>query len=142
MQYASMVCKMDPKKEFELLERLKERLTHRSLPTQVEIADAAGVHQSTVSRASSGKLKRVTDTVRKLDEHVADFVRGRENQASADKRASPAQKPRRKISARKRFNAKDAGLARKRCDEYLDQGYSARALIDQIELLRQVQSPR
>ena len=142
MQYANKVCKMDPKKDSELLKRLRQRLQHKSLPTQEKIADAIDIHQSTVSRASTGKLKRVTDTVKLLDDYVSDFVEGRRKTETKAKAARRSSAPKKEPDRRNDFNAKDVSLARSRCEEYLNQGYNARALINQIELLREVQSAR
>ena len=133
---------MDSKKDSELLKRLKQRLQHKSLPTQEKIAHAIDIHQSTVSRASAGKLKRVTDTVKLLDEYVSDFVEGRRKAEAKPKAARRTSALKRRPGQRKKFTAEEVNLARSRCEEYLEQGYNARALIDQIELLREVQSAK
>lgn len=137
-----MRIKMADANDADVLKRLRERLRHRSLPTQEVIASAAQVHQSTVSRAAAGKLKRVTDTVRRLDAYVSAFVESRRKMARSRGKAASGRSREARADQSEVVQADEVQLARERCEEYLNQGYSPRVLVSQIEVLREAQSPR
>lgn len=137
-----MRIKMAHGNDTDVLKRLRARLRHRSLPTQEVIASAANVHQSTVSRAASGKLKRVTETVRRLDAYVSAFVEGRRKEPRGRRKISTGENRKARAGQSQPIQTDDVRLARQRCEEYLNQGYNPRVLVNQIEVLREAQSPR
>jgi hypothetical protein len=144
MRYAIKRIKMEENEAVEILNRVRARLADRALPRQEVIAEAIEVDQPFISRAKRGSLKRVTPRVRRLDAYLS---RHAALCANAGERAEAGDRdgvPRRRRSALKGVKPKrevrDTKLAKRSCEAYLADGYNARVLINQIDLLRRAQS--
>lgn len=137
-----------------LLAELKALLASDQLPVQEEVARAAGVHQSLVSRAFNGQLKRVTEKVGALLDYARSRV-GAEQRAAAVVEAIDAatvEPPTaegaavRTARAARRRGGKAAEAYRREArdgvNNYLDEGYDPRLIIDQLIVLRRAQRLR
>lgn len=108
------------------LDRLAKTLQVSGMPTQIAISRAVGVHQSLVSRASRGELKRFTDKVRRLCEYAE--RKAAEIDVLAVNRA--------------RRSKRQPSLAREvlqDCRHYLKDGCDPAVLRDQLKVLRRAQ---
>lgn len=141
-----------------IMRELCELLASDQLPVQQEIARAAGVHQSLVSRAQNGQLKRRTRTVDRLLEYARSHA-GAEAAALAaaaavdeesdklDPRASGAADkgaegkwrqapPGSAVAEAYRRQARDG------IETYLNEGYDPRLVVEQLAVLRRAQRVR
>lgn len=116
------------------LEDLKRRLMTPGLPTQTALAKGAGVDQALVSRARNGQLKRVTDRVRELSNYV-------DQRIATMRIAASLPSPTRSTGRRRVKVPRETKLVLRRCREYLDDGHDPKVLLDQLEILRRIQSP-
>ena len=119
-------------------------LASELLPAQEVIAGDCGVHQSTVSRARSGTLKRVTPKVRA----IYDYALQRTGSVPEDIDVHAiAEDPRLATPARERIPDKKELERRSRAAvqglmRYLSDGYDAGLVIDQLAVLRRAQKSR
>lgn len=141
-----------------LLAELKRLLVSDQLPVQMEIARAAGVHQSFVSRARNGQLKRRTDKVDALLDYARSCVDAEERarvaaqaiDAEADDATSGVaagpRRTRRKTASLPSDDRAGAEVFRKQAregvDAYLNEGYDARLIVEQLVVLRRAQRLR
>ncbi len=142
----------------EVLAELKLLLASDQLPVQIEVARAAGVHQSLVSRARNGQLKRVTVKVEALLDYARLRVGAEESaaiaanavdaevaipseQSDADgQRSTPTGHP-----SRRRVDPEVEGYRRQARDgveTYLNDGYDPRLIVEQLAVLRRAQRLR
>jgi hypothetical protein len=136
----------------ELLGELTRLLASAQLPVQQEIAAAAGVHQSLVSRAQNGHLKRMTAKVRTLLEYARSRA-GAEEAAAAAAKSVDAEEVGGPASADGGIDRGSARLAdaaaeclrREALDgveTYLQEGYDPRLIVEQLAVLRRAQRLR
>ena len=107
------------------------------LPTQTALAKGAGVDQALVSRARNGRLKRVTDRVTELSKYVNQRIATMRIAASVPRSGRSG----RSTGRRPTQVSKETNLVLRRCREYLDDGHDPKVLLDQLEILRRIQSP-
>lgn len=150
--------RVEPSTPGELLAELQALLASDQLPVQEKVAEATGVHQSLVSRARNGQLRRMTDKVEALLEYArsrvgdeeravaaaeevdADLVAEPEPRLAADRPVSPASR-----SARHQSDPAAEGYRRQARDgveTYLDEGYDPRLIVEQLAVLRRAQRLR
>lgn len=140
----------------ELLGELTRLLASAQLPVQQEIAAAAGVHQSLVSRAQNGQLKRVTAKVCTLLEYARARA-GAEEAAAAAAESVDAEEVGGPAAADGEIDRGGARLAdaavavaaesyrREALDgveTYLKEGYDPRLIVEQLAVLRRAQRLR
>lgn len=141
-----------------LLAELKGLLASDQLPVQMEVAKAAGVHQSLVSRARNGQLKRSTKKVAALLDYARSCVDAEERARVAaqaidveadDATSVVAASPRRTGSKPASAPSDDrvgAEAFRQQAlegvDAYLNEGYDARLIVEQLVVLRRAQRLR
>lgn len=140
-----------------LLEELRLLLQSAQLPVQMEIAAAAGVHQSLVSRARNGRLRRVTSKVQALFDYARMTARA-EERAIAAASAMDAEEVAQNVDAgatrekaaggrevRKGGRHADDPFSRQAkegLDAYLAEGYDPRLIVEQLAVLRRAQRVR
>jgi predicted XRE-type DNA-binding protein len=136
----------------ELLAELKLLLESDQLPVQQEVARAVGVHQSLVSRAQNGQLRRITRKVNAL----LDYARSRAGIEVAERAAakaleiaatipSPEPETARKDEPRPSSDASADAFSRQARDSietYLSDGYDPRLVVEQLAVLRRAQRLR
>jgi predicted XRE-type DNA-binding protein len=141
-----------------MLAELEMLLASDQLPVQEEVAEAAGVHQSLVSRARNGQLKRITGKVEALLEYARSRVDAEQVAAAAAKaiEVDLAKVPESSVaddepvtgtrrSARRRVDAAVDGYRRQARDgveTYLNEGYDPRLIVEQLVVLRRAQRLR
>lgn len=138
-----------------MLAELRTLLASDQLPVQEEVAKAAGVHQSLVSRARNGQLRRVTGKVQALLDYARSCV-GAERSAAAAAREIEADlseapdaggQSSRRVRRKDRRAADPAGegyrrQARDGVETYLNEGYDPRLIVEQLAVLRRAQRLR
>jgi predicted XRE-type DNA-binding protein len=155
------ICKFNMRSKTDspavLLEELRLLLKSAQLPVQMEIAAAAGVHQSLVSRARNGRLRRVTSKVQALFEY-ATVTAGAEERASAAASAMEAEAVAQHVvvgvTGKKAAGGPEvrqggrhaddpySRQAKEGLDAYLAEGYDARLIVEQLAVLRRAQRVR
>lgn len=136
----------------EILTELKLLLGNDQLPVQQEVARAAGVHQSLVSRALSGQLRRVTGKVNALLEYArsragadAALLAAKMARGMTTTVASTTRKTERKSDPRSAPEVAAESYRRQARDgieTYLSDGYDPRLLVEQLAVLRRAQRLR
>ncbi|MDE1918030.1 MAG: hypothetical protein KGJ57_19370 [Sphingomonadales bacterium] len=134
-----------------LLAELRQLLGSDQLPVQQEIASGAGVHQSMVSRARRGQLRRWTDKA----EALLKFARSRVGEQQAALAAAEAMKKNPVGVARRPKGAEARGTipseatmevfrqqALRGIETYLSDGYDPRLVVEQLAVLRRAQRVR
>lgn len=121
-------------------------LASSQMPVQQRVAKDVGVAQSLVSRARSGRLRRITPKVRRLIEYATTRVESErlaevvakdldaETHASFSSEEAPPE--RRASSNRYRKEAIEGVKA------YLKDGYDPRLIVEQLAVLRRAQQLR
>lgn len=109
--------------------RLAEILNLVGMPTQTTIARGANVHQSLVSRAKRGLLKRLTPKVGELCDY-------------AESRAAQIERFRAERQERRERRPALAEDVLSDCRRYLDEGCDPVVLRDQLNVLRRAQGQR
>lgn len=108
------------------LKKLSSALKMREMPSQQAIARDVGVNQSLVSRAKTGKLKRMTGCARALCEY-------------AEAKAAQVEALRKARAGRTHGGPTLADDVLVDCQRYLDDGCDPLVLRDQLGVLRRAQ---
>jgi hypothetical protein len=143
-----------------MLAELKMLLASDQLPVQEEVARAVGVHQSLVSRAQNGQLKRLTAKVETLLEYARSRIGAEQTAADAVEPINADQALPSVLSAtadqpaigtgtgraaRSRDDPAAEGYRRQARDgieTYLNDGYDPRLIVEQLVVLRRAQRLR
>lgn len=141
-----------------ILRELRELLASDQLPVQQEIARVAGVHQSLVSRAQNGQLKRRTPKVDMLLEyarsHAGAAAAAVAAAAALDQESGKLDPPdssaddtgnegkRRKAPPGSTAAEAYRRQARDGIETYLNEGYDPRLVVEQLAVLRRAQRVR
>lgn len=150
--------RVDDPSPAKLLVELKLLLASDQLPVQLEVAKAADVHQSLVSRARNGQLKRVTSKVTALLDYARSCVDAEERARAAAQAIDieadiptaivAGGSPRTMRTATSLPSDERVGAdafrkqAREGVDAYLNEGYDARLIVEQLAVLRRAQRLR
>ena len=116
------------------------------LPVQERIAQDLGVDQPFISNARNGKLKRVTPRVTKLHEYArmrieaASIAHTAANEIDAEAPPNPASPASGKPPSATRHRYAEDALAGVKA--YLQDGYDARLIVEQLAVLRRAQRVR
>lgn len=132
-----------------MLSELAEMLASPQLPVQERIAEELEVDQPFISNARNGKLKRVTPRVVRLREYasmrISAALAADEAAAGIDAETAAPPSPR---SGRTSDAGQQTGARRYEDDAiagvkaYLQDGYDARLIVEQLAVLRRAQRVR
>lgn len=138
----------------EVLELLPAMLRSPVFPVQKEIANAIGADQAFISRVMNREVKRVTQRVANLWEYARQHAEAEKNAGAAssdiDVEISSGPAVRSRSAGREKSTAKRVAPASLQyADEaisgvkaYLADGYDARLILEQIQVLRRAQHVR
>ena len=137
-----------------ILRDLANMLRNPQIPVQARVAADLGVDQPFISNARNGRLKRITPRVRRLFEYASMRVNAAKAGMAAaeeiDAAVAAGSPKRRQSDSRLGSRLSNPGGEAKRYDEdalagikaYLDDGYDARLIVEQIAVLRRAQRVR
>jgi hypothetical protein len=128
------------------LATLADMLRSEAIPSQLAVAKAIGCDQPFISRARAGKIRRVTPRVEKLWSYAKTRIASMQT-APLLTSGGPDEPPRQAKRSYASRNLEDAAVAalqeaKTSFQQYLDDGYDPRLIVDQINVLRRAQSRR
>lgn len=128
------------------LRALAEMLKSSAVPNQMAIAKAIGCDQPFISRARAGKIRRITPRVEKLwryaETRIASMQSNQFSRSGGSAESARLMRRSRVSSSGDDAAAKALEEARTSFQQYLDDGYDPRLIVDQINVLRQAQRRR